>query len=1654
MDDDLFDTSQSGVADRTDNGYTDANVPAYMVAADTHNYANNNDSFLDKAADDLEGAAKFVAVSLASGVNSIYNTAASVDKWAGGDMQQNDLTTSLNNLDDNLGTYYEQHKQAADLVGFIATSFLPGTLGVKVLNAGQKVLRLAADTGMVGANMGKALGLLTPSQPTAISAAIKAITDTNNTFSLISSNTIRGVVAGYAQSTLEAAAFETAVATTMNQSPILQGQDLKDLTSNILWGGLAGGAIGGSIEWAKSLGAIKRGVTAADTEALPHSFINELPDGSSPAENVLNYIDQKNNLPAIDPENARASLFSQMQSSKVDRLDNFMRQNLLQLTGKDSVVTQQLFDSLKNQDTDTAASNLMHLTEVSRAGEVLKTEAAIKAVTKAQAAGTATASDFDSIADAQVRYLRLYGDDDAGVVSDNPPAYLNLADTLKKGEDIKVTQGGVSAGSKVYKFNSDPAKGWDASASTNPLEAEARYIWAINSAPLGEKAIINENDLPLLEKAYHEDTPGVSIKLQDGSTMEGMDKQGLLSFLEQKKMGLANDLVGSTQAVTQGLDNTYKIAKVLNVRPSWLEGTASSNPERDIFAMQSYSQDVTQQMIANGTWSAAKGDVQAYMQPSLLKLGYRVAPVRDLDGNVLDGMSSIMEKRRLYQDAADRTFSGYAKDLSSSFMPIPDEMIHKANRYGAGAGWASFANGQYGSLASTMERVGASTARLIKGKQDAVRDVLDPILHKVANDPEAAIEWSALNAKLRGTPEKYVLNDAGDALVPRSIKSYTDKIAAGEKDLEPPELTDKDAETEIPINSEKVQELVAAHINMNGQRIDSLQQVRANQGYKDLKDPDTFYPIPVDTKAYPHFAFVIDPTVTATGHSRMLYADSESALANLIKSVPPEFKVLTKGDAEDYYKSIGQFDFNHTLHENYIDPALKRSGVSMPYYVPTDPARITQDVMDWHLKSESYLAREMVSHKYSAPFNELYDLGDQFTKMATSKYGSSSIAKYAQDRVSNPYVDYVKTALNVNKANEYPFWMPLNRSLDKAVSNVWDKVSGVWDNSKSPQDLDTINSILKENGIQSAYPDAATVLYANHAAPQGVLSNFVRRANSILSAITLRTDPMHAAHVTLGSAILLGPELKAVLRGIANGDVSAAGDLAKLAKITVPGTQDQILSPVKLISNSISRYFADLRTEGSPLLTYYRKQGLLSNMHDQFRQTLDALTLNGSETSSALDANITRAHALAKSMLAAGEKYTGNKFADEFNTFLAADVMKQLTDVAVKHSLMDEGTALSYMQTFVNRVHGNHLATQRPMMFQGPIGQAIGLFQSYQFNLMQQLFRHVAEGSNKDAAMMMGLQGAVFGAQSLPGFNAINQHIIGTASGNIKHTDMYDAVYGTLPKNAADWLMFGASSNMLLDPDLKINLYTRGDINPRSLTVVPVNPMDVPIVKASTKFFGNLADTAGKIIQGGNVWPALLNGLEHNGVSRPLAGLAQTLEGFTNPNYQSFSTSSKGNIMSSNDLLSLTNLARIAGAKPLDEAVAVDAAYRMNAYAAYDNARIQSLGSTIKTTVQGGNQPTSDQLNNFAYEYAKVGGKQGTFNKFMARTMMQANTSQANIIARHLSNPFGQSMQQLMGGMELKDFGNDGLPMAGTDAGGGDASGGSGDGSGGLSGLL
>ena len=208
------------------------------------------------------------------------------------------------------------------------------------------------------------------------------------------------------------------------------------------------------------------------------------------------------------------------------------------------------------------------------------------------------------------------------------------------------------------------------------------------------------------------------------------------------------------------------------------------------------------------------------------------------------------------------------------------------------------------------------------------------------------------------------------------------------------------------------------------------------------------------------------------------------------------------------------------------------------------------------------------------------------------------------------------------------------------------------------------------------------------------------------------------------------------------------------------------MAPKKLIANAVHKF--GMRT---PEMQWYRENGFITSISDQYNKAIDSLTFDPAMGYKSWDTGMNKLHAELKVLGDKGEFWTGNKLAEEFNRFVAADVMKQMSDVAVTRGLMSSKEQLSYINTFVNRTQGNYLAAQRPMVFQGPIGQSIGLFQTYQFNLIQQLLRHVGEGSGKDALTLLALQGTIHGMNGLPAFTAINTHLIGNASGNTEHKD-------------------------------------------------------------------------------------------------------------------------------------------------------------------------------------------------------------------------------------------------------------------------------------------
>lgn len=1576
-------------------------IPSYVVAADNHNLGDGNGSILDPSTwvDGGSNLFKFtVAAATRAGV-STYNIVPTVANWFGADMEKASTDNVLRAFDDDLGLYYQRNQKAVDVVGDIGASIIPGIAGVKVLNWAQKGLALAAE-GKAGWGLSEAFGLL-PDKGQKILAGLgklpgmaesygaAAATDAASsqaTFSWLNSNTIASLAAGYGQSALENAAFLTAAEVAMHDSPLFKDQDAKDIAYNaLLGGGVVGGTIMGSLVAAKTYGAIKKAASATDVVLNPFKQTTQLGVGATHTDKILAGLEDLTHQPAMlaetDPLYNQA--FRALEARNTG-LYNSIRESVHELVKGDAATGNAIADSILGMDAQTAWENLPGLLQISRLGA--KTPQAIK---KLEAEGNVPLS---------TTFLKLHGESAGSTVAELPSKEIwSLADSLGLSSEKEVLN-------VVSKYKYSVGDGKTPLLAKTAQDAEARYIAASQWAP--ESFVTNEIDrfdIPALEVAFRKGVQEVTIK---GQGAQFLTKE----FLENTKVTAAKNL----QELYPDM-SVAEVAKRVNVSESYLGGAVNTaNPAKDLFAMQTASEALTEQLVKAGLHTEAKGLVNAWGRPQYATLHRDLSAVNGVDGNVLQGMQYIKQQQLLNQQKMDQIFANFAGEKSALFdSGASDEQILKTTRYGAGARVASSSNSGYGTYGSLVENRGKATSLIQTEKRNAISDTFVPLAYQLKNKQEAQLELAKIYQQILQTPEKYVLDAEGNLVNSKIVdfqKGLTKEIAA---------LQDTKSPTQIKIQNPEVRDFLKAWIDHNGKYVADDSVLLGAQGHKSNIRGDVLYFSPPNPKQFNHFAFVTDPSITGTGHVKMIWANSAAELEALAERVPNEFKVYFKRDVEQFQKAQQAYEYSAGINDNYFDAAFARKGVAAPFFPKTDGAALLDDMMSYLNKRSDKQVRDYVYSKYDREFKQMEQFGEQYTKLELSKAAKGF--KYEESKIDNPYLNNIKTALNLSTYSEIPLLTQANRLAETAVTGLINKLSGAWaETGGSAEKLDAVNKMLKESGISAVEYDSALNALANHTAPKPVLAQFVRKANSILGTLMLRADPMNAINNGIGANVLLGAETRSFLKSI-----ERAGGDTSFTKLAVPGTQDTIVSPAKLIGEAYSdwgKYIAGNK-EMEAEFAIAKAKGWLPTMLSQQKEMLSNLAPQVNDTAAVLNSRISQA---SKWMYENADLVTGNRLAENMNRFVAYRVANKIANEGIRVGVIDAAQADAYINTFINRTQGNFLASQRPLMFQGPVGQAIGLFQTYQFNLLQQLFRYVSEGEAKNAAVLLGLQGSIYGMNGLPAFNAINTHIVGNAAGNKSHQDLFTGVYDVAGKNAGDWLLYGAGSNALglLHPDLKTNLYSRGDINPRQVSVVPTSLSEVPIVSAAASAFSSLYNAAKQVNAGGNVWQSFLQGIEHSQISRPLAGLSQLLEATANPQHKVIVTNNQGNLVAASDLVSLANLGRLAGARPLDEAVMRDAMYRVSVYKEARNSQINTLGDAIKTKVQKGEIPSLEETNKFASEYAARGGNLQDFGKFYTKQIMSANTSVANTLIRNNKSPFSQYMQKIMGGYEIGDFNN------------------------------
>jgi hypothetical protein len=865
------------------------------------------------------------------------------------------------------------------------------------------------------------------------------------------------------------------------------------------------------------------------------------------------------------------------------------------------------------------------------------------------------------------------------------------------------------------------------------------------------------------------------------------------------------------------------------------------------------------------------------------------------------------------------------------------------------AGWFSSSNAAYNSVLEKAQAAGAIRQAVIEDMavQRAASMVnAEQTLRNFGEKSKVAVALAAIANRVRGTGLKYKLVNAE-----LQSTEWIKALQAGNTSALDP------AEHVIPlkvagITDEEVTAIdqwITSHIGQDTYYLNKQNELRTAMGKSTLGGADTFYIPPPPLESRKFAAIVID----SNGEKGMLFgktAEELSAAINRARKDFPGVTILQREDTDAWFKAAGEYNAQAAYGATRLDNAMLRKGTMRPDQL-TNSFQVLDEINKWYARKEYAIA---------ADATELY-YGQQFAEAALA----AKALNPAGD--ANAFTKVINTVLGLTDQNTA--WAKINQWLsgvgDKVMEETWGKIQAA---RKGKITWDEANKIASAYGV-NAFENEALWEAAGMKSWTGSAQATVKQLNTLQRVAILGLDYWNAVVNAFGTPILLLPEMRAAM---------AAGK-------SVPY--------FKLIGNAIQNYFTN-----PALLDRYDKLGIVDKSLSAHRELVDAVSmLSGAKTAQ----QALQQAGIANGKIAAfiDKMSTPSNWSERFTRYLGADVGRQIAEMRG----LTGADVDAFAANFANKVSGNFTAGQRPQVFQGILGSAVGLFQSYQFNYMQQAFRHLEEGNAKNLAMMQALQGTIFGAQSLPGFSIANYHLL--EKHNKEHSDIYSNLRELVGEDVGNYVLYGLGSNLL-----GANLWSRGDSNPRNITVLPVTPSDLAVVSYFEKGIGALKDFAQSVLNGGSLKVSALEAVAHAGVNRPLAGVAEWALGART------SEGGKLDIPIDQDLLSISTAIRFLGAKPMDEAIKMETFQRFNKLKAADQEKLNEIGSALRS--QFLSQETGGEdvaVDDFFKRYSDAGGNPAAFRQFYLNQMRAATTPRALVFANATRNsPWARNYQELL----------------------------------------
>lgn len=317
---------------------------------------------------------------------------------------------------------------------------------------------------------------------------------------------------------------------------------------------------------------------------------------------------------------------------------------------------------------------------------------------------------------------------------------------------------------------------------------------------------------------------------------------------------------------------------------------------------------------------------------------------------------------------------------------------------------------------------------------------------------------------------------------------------------------------------------------------------------------------------------------------------------------------------------------------------------------------------------------------------------------------------------------------------------------------------------------------------------------------------------------------------------------------------------------------------------------------------------------------------------------------------------------------------------------LQDNAAMLFAHRQANNVIADFRPANRPAIFQGAAGMPLGLFTTYMWNYWQRIISMVENKSIRAGVWQAGLQGSLFGAESLPGWDLYTSTFMENYDGSHNVVDRFNTAFGNV---GADVFLNGSISNLP-------RLFGAPDgisVGPRASVGVPFESGFGAQSVAGLRMLTRIGSTMGQIVD---------SAIEQQGIDP-----TRTAEILATANINKFMTNVidgvvghavdyTGNVIE-DDTRSLMGIAsRVVGFKPLMTDELRQENVRNRATDRIQTELKDRLAENLKSRIRNGKLREEDV--ELALEhYVRAGGNAENFRRFFQSQIHRATTTKVDL---------------------------------------------------------